>query len=103
MSGFTLTRLAKADIFDIWSYIAKDSKESADRVEQAIFEACAFVADAPERGHSRADLTKRSLRFWTLTRYPNYSIVYRPDMSPIQVVAVLHGRRNLRRIMKERT
>ena len=30
------------------------------------------------RGNSRADLTSRSLRFWTLTRYPNYTVVYVP-------------------------
>ena len=54
------------------------------------------------RGHFRSDLTSRSLRFWTLTHYPNYTIVYRPDTSPLQVVAVLHGKRNLRRILKGR-
>ena len=52
------------------------------------------------RGHSRFDLTSRSLRFWTLTRYPNYTVVYRPETSPLQVVAVLHGKRNIRRILK---
>jgi plasmid stabilization system protein ParE len=69
-------------------------------VEEAVYDACAFVAEAPMRGHSRSDLTSRSLLFWTLTRYPNYTIVYRPDTSPLQVVAVLHGKRNIRRILK---
>jgi plasmid stabilization system protein ParE len=60
------------------------------------------VAEAPLRGHSRPDLTTRSLRFWTLTRYPNYTVVYRPETVPLQVVAVLHGKRNIRRIVKQR-
>ena len=47
MSVYALTPLAKADIFDIWSYIADDSEETANRVEQAIYDACAFVAEAP--------------------------------------------------------
>jgi len=102
MSGYALTPLAKADIFDIWSYIANDSEIAADRVEQAIYDACAFVAEAPMRGHFRPDLTTRSLRFWTLTRYPNYTVVYRPETVPLQVVAVLHGKRNIRRILKHR-
>jgi plasmid stabilization system protein ParE len=102
MSVYALTPLAKADIFEIWSFIAEDSEETADRVEQAIYDACAFVAEAPMRGHSRSDLTSRSLRFWTLTRYPNYTVIYRPERSPLQVVAVLHGKRNLRRILKQR-
>ena len=102
MSSYALTSLAKADIFDIWSYIADDSEDAANRVEQSIYDACAFVAEAPLRGHSRPDLTTRSLRFWTLTRYPNYTVVYRPETVPLQVVAVLHGKRNVRRILKQR-
>src|ERR1700692_4696673 len=102
MSLYALTPLAKADIFHIWSYIADDSEDAADRVEQAIYDACAFIAEAPMRGHSRPDVTTRSLRFWTLTRYPNYTVVHRPETGPIQVVAVLHGKRNIRRILKQR-
>jgi plasmid stabilization system protein ParE len=102
MSAYVLTPLAKKDIFDIWSYIAEHSESAANRVEQAIYDACEFVAEAPMRGHTRADLTRRSLRFWTLTRYPNYSVVYRPETHPLQIVAVLHGKRNLRRILKRR-
>lgn len=66
MSDYSLTPLARADIFDIWSYIAEhsNSEETANRVEQAIYDACAFVAEAPMRGHSRSDLTSRPLRFW---------------------------------------
>ena len=102
MSAYALTPLAQADIFHIWRYIAEDSEDAADRVEQAIYDACAFVAETPTRGHSRPDLTARALRFWTLTRYPNYTVVYRPETAPLQVVAVIHGRRNLRRLLKQR-
>jgi plasmid stabilization system protein ParE len=103
MSGYVLTPLAKADIFSIWSFIADDREDAADRVEQAIYDACAFVAEAPKRGHFRRYLTTRSIRFWTLTRYPNYTVVYRPETAPLQVVAVLHGKRNAQRILKQRT
>ncbi len=102
MSTYALTPLAKADIFEIWSYIAEDSENAADRVEQAIYDACAFLADSPRRGHARPDLTTRSLRFWTLTRYPNYTVVYRAGTAPIQIVAVLHGKRNIRRLLEQR-
>jgi antitoxin ParD1/3/4 len=102
MSVYALTPLAKADIFEIWSYIASDSEEIANRVEQAIYDACTFVAKAPMRGHSRSDLTSRPLRFWTLIRYPNYTVVYRVETSPLQVIAVLHGKREIGRILKGR-
>ena len=102
MSAYVLTPLARADVFNIWSYIAEDSEDAADRVEQAIYDACAFVAEAPLRGHSRPDLTSRSLRFWTLTHYPNYTVVYQPDTVPLQIVAVIHGKRHIRHILEQR-
>jgi plasmid stabilization system protein ParE len=103
MSGYVLTPLAKADIFAIWSFIAEDREDAADRVEQAIYDACAFLAEGPKRGHFRSDLTSRSLRFWTLIRYPNYTVIYRPETNPLQIVAVLHGKRNAQHILKQRT
>lgn len=102
MTAYALTPLARADIFEIWTYIANDSEDAADRVERAIYDACAFVAEAPLRGHSRPEFTNRSLRFWTLTRYPNYSLVYRPDTTPVQIVAIMHGKRHIRRILAKR-
>ena len=77
MSDYALTPLAKADIFQIWIYIAEGSEDAANQVELAIYEACEFVAESPLRGHVAPDRTSRLLRFWTLTRYPNYIIVYR--------------------------
>lgn len=102
MSSYALTPLAKADVFGIWTYIAEDSPEIADRVEQAIYDACEFLDEAPFRGHTRQDLTSRPLRFWTLVRYPNYMVVYRSEAKPLQVVAVLHGKRDPRRVLRKR-
>jgi antitoxin ParD1/3/4 len=102
MSLFALTPLAKADIFNIWSFIAQDNEDAAGRVELEIYNTCAFLAEAPLRGHCRPDLTSRPVRFWTLTRYPNYIVVYLPQTAPLQVIAVLHGKRNVPRILKQR-
>jgi plasmid stabilization system protein ParE len=102
MSDYDLTPLAKADIFAVWAFVAEDNEDAADRVQQAIYDACKFLAESPLRGHPRKDLTNRAIRFWTLTRYPNYTIVYRPETVPVQVVAVLHGKRDVRRILKTR-
>jgi plasmid stabilization system protein ParE len=97
-----LLRLSQGPTSSKFAYIANDSEDAADRVERAIYDACAFVAEAPMRGHSRPDLTPRSLRFWTLTRYPNYAVIYRPDTAPVQIVAIMHGKRNIRRMLAKR-
>jgi plasmid stabilization system protein ParE len=34
-----------------------------------------------------------------VTRFPNFIVVYRPETKPLQVVAVLHGKRNLRSLL----
>ncbi|MCC6536414.1 MAG: type II toxin-antitoxin system RelE/ParE family toxin, partial [Bryobacterales bacterium] len=82
MSLYSLTRQARQDIIEIWTYIAEDNPEAADRVEQAIFDACEFVAASPGRGHINARLTDRALRFWTLPKFSNYIVVYDPESSP---------------------
>jgi plasmid stabilization system protein ParE len=102
MSRYVLTPLAIADIFQIWSYIAQDNIQAANRVEDAIYDACEMIAENPSVGHSCAGITTRFLRFWTLVRYSNYTLVYRPDTKPVEIVAVLHGRRNITSILRGR-
>lgn len=102
IDAFVLTPRAKSDLFEIWCYIAENNPEAADRVERAIFDACAFVAKNPLLGHVRPDLTIRPVRFCTVTRYPNYAIVYRPETSPLQIIAVVHGKRDVGRILEQR-
>jgi antitoxin ParD1/3/4/toxin ParE1/3/4 len=95
MSSYRFTSQAVDDLFAIWSYIARDSVEAANRVEDAIYKACDLLTEAPLRGHVREDLTKRPLRFWTVQAYPNYLIVYDPKTHPLQIIRVLHGARNM--------
>jgi len=102
MSKYALTPLAKADVDAILSFIDADNIEAGDRVERAIFAACEFLAKAPMRAHARRDLTKLNVRFWTLPRYSNYTIVCVPGTRPLRIVAVLHGKRNVRKILRTR-
>jgi len=101
MSRYQFTPQAADDLFEIWSFIALDSVEAANRVEQAIYEACSFVAEGPRRGQIREDLTKRPLRFWVVQRFPNYIIAYDPATDPLQIIRILHGARNIRAILME--
>jgi plasmid stabilization system protein ParE len=53
-------------------------------------------------GARRQDITPLPVRFWTVTKFPNYVIVYRPKTVPLQVVAVLHGKRDLKEALDKR-
>jgi plasmid stabilization system protein ParE len=95
MTRYQLTPQALDDLFDMWSYIAQDSPAAADRVEEAIYLACERLAESPLIGTVRKDLTALPVRFWLVTPYPNYFIVYDPDKKPLQVLRILHRARNI--------
>jgi plasmid stabilization system protein ParE len=101
MNLYRLTPQAAADLFSIWSYIAAENSEAADRVETAVYDACAFLGDGPMGGQADKELTDRPVRFWTVQRYPNYLIIYDPHTLPLQIIRILHGMRDLRRILRE--
>ncbi len=98
---FTLQ--AAEDLDAIWWLIAEDDRDAADRVEGEILATCHRLAKHPRMGTKRQDITPLPVRFWTVTRFPNYVIVYRPETTPLQVVAVLHGKRDLKEVLESRS
>lgn len=100
--AFLLTPTAVDDLDNIWAYIAADSVDSANRVESAILAACESVARYPTLGSRRSEITPLPVRFWVVTRYPNFIVIYRPETRPLQIVAVLHGKREISRLLTER-
>jgi plasmid stabilization system protein ParE len=91
MKDYRLTPKAKGDLFNIWSHIAPDNLDAADRLEAEIFNAFQRVADKPDLGHFRRDLTQKPVRFFLVRG--SYLIVYDPASEPLQVLRVLHGAR----------
>jgi plasmid stabilization system protein ParE len=83
--------------------IAEDSRAAAERVEMEVLATCHRLARHPRMGTKRQDITVLPVRFWTVTKFPNYVIVYRPETIPLQVVAVLHGRRDLKEVLEKRS
>jgi plasmid stabilization system protein ParE len=90
MKSYRLSSEALEDISEIWHYIASDSLASADRIEQAIFDACDSIASLPFAGAIRKDLTTHPVRFRLLLPYRTHWIVYNPKSDPIKIVRVLH-------------
>ena len=97
------TPQAAEDLDAIWWVIAEDNRDAADRVEREILDTCHRLAKHPRMGTKRQDITPLPVRFWTVTRFPNYVIVYRPETVPMQVVAVLHGKRDLKEVLESRS
>jgi plasmid stabilization system protein ParE len=102
-SIFQFTPQATEDLDAIWWFIAEDNREAANRVETEIVASCRRLARYPLMGSKRQDITSLPVRFWTVAKFPNYVIVYRPETAPIQVIAVLHGKRDLKEALQSRS
>jgi antitoxin ParD1/3/4/toxin ParE1/3/4 len=97
---YVLAPEAALDLVQIWRYIKKRSSVVvADRVESVIRDRIVFLAGTPGAGHWSKNLTDEAVKFFPVY---SYLIVYRPETKPLQVVSILHGRRNVERILKER-
>ena len=94
---YQLTPSAQRDVDRITDLIAEDNVEAALRVHDALEEAFRHLAEMPAMGHTREDLTERPVKFWSVY---SYLIVYDPASSPLIVIAVLHGARDVGNLLK---
>ncbi len=89
---------AFADLNAITQYIEeRESERAALRVESRLFDAFEMLAHLPQVGHRRRDLKQRELRFYRVYRY---MIVFRREPDVV-VLRVLHGARDMARILKQ--
>ena len=97
---YVLAPDAALDLVQIWRYIQNhNSVATADRIESAIREKIVFLAGNYGVGHWRKNLTGEDVKFFPIY---SYLIVYRPDTKPLQVVSILHGRRDVEQVLRTR-
>ncbi len=99
MSAYVLSPDALQDLQDIWDFISLDNANAADQLEDDFFSAFEKLARQPRIGHTRTDLTERAVRFWP---EGSYLIVYRELTETLQIVAVLHGSRDIPEVLRKR-
>lgn len=92
MSSLSLSPAAQQDLFDIWEHIAGDNLDAADRMMVLFQEAMVTLAGMPGMGHKHRELAQELLCVWPVK---SYLIIYRPDSSPLQIVRVVSGYRDL--------
>jgi len=99
MSAYVLSPDALQDLQDIWDFIALDNASAADQHEDQFFNAFEKLARQPRMGHTRSDLTERDVRFWPTG---SYLIVYREGPTALQILAILHGARDVPEVIRKR-
>jgi toxin ParE1/3/4 len=96
MSEPRLTEQAEADLDELWAYIAANNPDAADRMVDAVPASGGMHARFPGMGLSREDL-RPGLRCFVVSPYV---IFYRPAEDTIEVLRILHGARDIRRLIE---
>jgi toxin ParE1/3/4 len=88
---FRLSKLAEADLDEMWLYVARDrGVEAADRLLDDIMDRIVLLASQPNAGRLRDELAV-GLRSFPVK---SHIIYYRPEPRCILIARVLHGHRD---------
>jgi plasmid stabilization system protein ParE len=99
MPEYVLSPEALQDLQDIWDFIAFDNANAADQLENDFFSTFEKLSRQPGMGHIRSDVNTHDVRFWPIS---SYLIVYRERLEVLQVVAILHGARDVPEVLRRR-
>ena len=90
------TTEAEEDLIGIWIYIARDNPAAADATLRGIDEKFSMLAENPRIGRALPELRK-GMRRWP---FGEYLILYREIPEGVEIVRVVHGARDLKRVMQ---
>lgn len=96
--AFRVSPQVEAELDDIWFYIATESAsvEVADRVVDAITQQFLLLSKHPYSGRKRDDL-RPGLRSVTVG---SYVVIYRIEKNDVLILHVVHGRRDIKEIVR---
>lgn len=94
MPRFVRSQLAKRDILEIWDYICDDNMAAADALLDRFEARFRGLAQFPLSGRERPELG-RNLRS---VPEGEYLIVYRPIDDGVEIVRVIHGKRDFQKL-----
>jgi toxin ParE1/3/4 len=92
---FLFGHYVEGDLREIRDQISRDNPESARRLMVRFVEAFRLLANHPELGHAREDLPEPLLRFWPVGSYLG-------ENQPIEIIAVVHGARDVPSVINPR-
>jgi plasmid stabilization system protein ParE len=98
VTPFILAPAAEADVIEIAAYIESDNPAAARGLVMEIHDWFARLAERPDMGHRRADLTPLPVQFWPVRR--RYLIVHRRTATHIEIVRGLNARRDVAALLE---
>lgn len=97
MARATFAPAAEGDLTEIYTFIASDNRDAAWATIELLEQKAATLATTPGIGRAREGL-QPDLRSLAVG---NHVIFYRPSLDGIEVVRVLHGKRDVEAIFEE--
>ena len=97
-AGYQLTETAEGELEEILLYVAaQDGVKRALHVHGKFARAFEHLTAMPGSGSKRRDLTGDRVRWWTVFKWV---VIYDPEPSPITILRVIHGARDLDRMLR---
>jgi toxin ParE1/3/4 len=103
VTAATLSRRARRELNSALRWIARDNPLAAQALLDAVLKAAERIGQHPKIGVLRPDLTTTDrYRFVVLTGF-RYLIVRAADRNPPVIVRIVHGARDLPRLLRNLT
>jgi toxin ParE1/3/4 len=94
---------AKQDLKDIFIYVAvKENFISANKLLDAIENACYKLEEFPKRGHVPVEILSTGIKKYLEIHHKQYRIIYEINQNTVYIHFVLDGRRNIQEILSDR-
>ena len=95
---YQLSETAESELGEILLYLARrEGVERALHVHGHFVRAFELLAEQPGSGTKRPRLTGERVRWWPVFKW---IVVYDPESAPITVLRVVHGARELDRVLR---
>ena len=94
---------AKQDLKEIFVYVALNKNFAlANKLLDAIEEACYNLEEFPKRGHIPFELLSTGIKRYLEIHLKQYRIIYELDESSVYIHFILDGIRNIQEILSDR-
>ena len=100
MSRYILQPHVLPELEEIWEYIRGFNEAAAWRVVDAAFETFQTLAESPFIGVKFSGRKPGGIRFLPITQFPTYLVFYRPQEDFVEILHVLHGARDLVKLVR---
>jgi toxin ParE1/3/4 len=100
MSRPIFTKRAEQDVFEITTYLARDSLKVAQSFLSALEDICNLLAKQPDMGSERIFSGRIGrVRIFPISKFRKYLVFYRRTDDTVEILRVLHGAQDIPLVM----